>query len=461
MSYSSRKEKDAMGAVDLPVDALYGIQTQRAINNFAFSGLTMPRAMIYAIGSIKQAAAEANRELGLLNPTMADAIAKAAAEVADGTHDHHFPVDIFQTGSGTSSHMNANEVIATVAGKRLGAPVHPNNHVNLGQSSNDVFPSAIHVAARTELAKTLSPAVGGLIKFIETRSGELVDVVKSGRTHLMDAVPLTMGQELSAWASQLRQGLDAISSTHIRLEALALGGTAVGTGLNTHPDFGEKAIKHLARMTGVPFSSAVNKFHALASPDAMVELSGQLKGLAVTLMKISNDLRWMNSGPHGGLGEIELPPLQPGSSIMPGKVNPVIPEAVAQVCAQVIGLDAAVTVAGQSGNFQLNVMLPLIAHNLISCINLLGRGAEALGTKAIAGFTVNRERIGEMLAQNPMLVTALNPVIGYELGAKIAKWAYRENRPIMDVAEEMTDLDRKTLHSLMDPAKLVKGGIIG
>ncbi|MCA1798936.1 MAG: class II fumarate hydratase [Xanthomonadaceae bacterium] len=454
-----RTERDSFGDLDVPMDALWGAQTQRAVQNFPLSGLAMPRAFIEALGLIKAAAAEANRELGLLDAATADAIVAAAREVADGSHDAHFPIDVFQTGSGTSTNMNANEVIGNLATRTLGSAVHPNDHVNMGQSSNDVIPTAIHVSAALRVTKHLLPALEHLASAIEKRARELDGVVKTGRTHLMDAMPVTFGQELGGWAAQVRAGSARLEAVAPRLHGLAQGGTAVGTGINAHPDFAAAFAKRLAAQTGIGFKPAANRFEALATQDTAVELSGQLKVVAVSLIKIANDLRWMNSGPLAGLAEISLPALQPGSSIMPGKVNPVVPEAVAMIGAQVIGNDATVTVGGQAGNFQLNVMLPVIAYNLLQSIEILGTGARALADSAIAGFTINEDRVSEALDRNPILVTALNSVIGYELGAKIAKRAYAEGRPVRDVAKEMTDLSDADLARLLDPADLTRGGI--
>ncbi|MCE5233437.1 MAG: class II fumarate hydratase [Mizugakiibacter sp.] len=455
-----RIERDSMGELRVPADALYGAQTQRAVDNFPISGLRMPRAFIRALGLIKAAAAEVNVGLGHLKKTHAAAIRKAAEHVAAGEFDAQFPIDVFQTGSGTSTNMNANEVIAHLAA-RAGTKVHPNDHVNMGQSSNDVIPTAIHVSATLTASEQLLPALKHLQKAIEKRARELARVPKTGRTHLMDAMPVTFGQELSGWAAQIRSCRARIEDALERTRRLPQGGTAVGTGINADPKFGPAMARALSRSTGVRFVSADNYFEGMAAQDAAVELSGQLKTLACALMKIANDLRWMNSGPLAGIGEIELPALQPGSSIMPGKVNPVIPEAVTMVCAQVIGNDATVTVAGQSGNFQLNVMLPVIAYNLLQSIEILANAARALADRAIDGFRVNRERVDAALALNPILVTALNPVIGYEKGAATAKRAYKEKRPILDVALETTGLPRRELQKLLDPAALTKGGIHG
>ena len=457
---SFRVEHDSMGEIKVPADALWGAQTQRAVDNFSISGRPMPRAFIRALGLIKGSAAAVNQGLGMLDKNRGEAIEAAATEVAEGKYDRHFPLDVFQTGSGTSTNMNATEVIAPLASARSGADkVHPNDHVNMGQSSNDVIPTAIHVSAALEVKEKLLPALKHLAETIEAKSRETAKVVKTGRTHLMDAMPVTLGQELSGWATQVRHGLARVEATSPRLNALAQGGTAVGTGINAHPEFGTRIAAELAKRTGVAFKTSDNYFESLSTQDAAVELSGQLKTVAVSLMKIANDLRWMNSGPLAGLGEIALPALQPGSSIMPGKVNPVIPEATAMVAAQVIGNDACITVAGQSGNFQLNVMLPVIARNLLESIELLANVALALADDSIKGFTVNEERLQEALAKNPILVTALNMVIGYEKGAAIAKQAYKQKRPILDVAKEMTDLSEARLKELLDPAELTKGGI--
>jgi fumarate hydratase, class II len=461
MTSSFRIERDSMGELQVPAEALWGAQTQRAVENFPISGLTMPRAFVGALGLVKQAGARANTRLQLLDAATAAAIDAAAAEVAAGRHDAQFPIDVFQTGSGTSTNMNANEVIATLATRRLGRAVHPNDHVNMGQSSNDVIPTTIHVSAALGVRRELIPALEHLRAVLRAKEGEVGAVVKTGRTHLMDAMPVTLAQELSGWRAQIESGLGRLAAVQPRLLALAQGGTAVGTGINAHPQFGARFCEALADLTGLPFVPAANYFEALSSQDTAVELSGQLKTIAVSLMKIANDLRWMNSGPLAGLGEIALPALQPGSSIMPGKVNPVIPEATAMVAAQVIGNDAAITIAGQSGNFQLNVMLPVIAHNLLESIRLLANISRALADRAIAGFKVNPARLAEALERNPILVTALNPVIGYEKGAAIAKKAYAEGRPLREVAERMTDLPREELARLLDPADLTRGGIKG
>ncbi len=456
---SFRTERDSMGELQVPQDALWGAQTQRAVDNFPISGLPMPRQFIAALGLVKWAAAGANSELGLLDNNKAVVIQKAALEVASGQHDRHFPIDVFQTGSGTSSNMNANEVIAHLATTDLGSAVHPNDDVNMSQSSNDVIPTCVHLSAAIGIHDHLLPALAHLSQTLEARADETRNTVKTGRTHLMDAMPVTLGQELHGWRSQIEHAAERLGDTMKRLCKLAQGGTAVGTGINAHPKFGRKVAVLLSEQTSIEFSQADSLFEALSSQDAAVEASGQLKVLAVSLTKIANDLRWMNSGPLAGIGEIELPVLQPGSSIMPGKVNPVIPEAVTMVCAQVIGNDATITIGGQSGNFQLNVMLPVVAHNLLQSIDILANACTSLADKAIAGFRVNQENLDRALDRNPILVTALNPVIGYEKGAAIAKKAYAEGRPVKDVAREMTDLTDAELDRLLDPAALTEGGI--
>jgi fumarate hydratase class II len=453
---ATRTERDSMGTMEVPADALYGAQTARAVHNFRLSGLAMPRAFLRALGLIKAAAAEANAELGLLAADAAAAIRDASLAVAEGRYDAQFPIDVFQTGSGTSSNMNANEVIAHLAAAAIGRAVHPNDDVNLGQSSNDVVPSAIHVAACLDCRERLLPALDRLRARIDARAAEFTDVAKTGRTHLMDAMPLTLGQELGAWSAQIAACAARIESALSRLAELPLGGTAVGTGINAHPAFAATACARLERQTGIGFRPAANAFANMAAQDSPVELSGQLRVLACALTKIANDLRWMNSGPLAGLGEIELPALQPGSSIMPGKVNPVIPEAVAMIAAQVIGNDTTITIAGQSGNFQLNVMLPVIALNLSQSIELLANGCVALADLAIAGFTVNGARIAENLARNPVLITALNDRIGYERGAAIVKQAYREGRAVIDVAREVTGLPEAELRDALDPLRLTR-----
>jgi fumarate hydratase, class II len=451
---TTRIERDSMGEMQVPADALYGAQTARAMQNFRISGIPMSRDFIRALGLIKAAAASTNVDLGLLDAEAGGAIHVAALRVAAGEFDIQFPIDVFQTGSGTSSNMNANEVIAHLAASTDGRDVHPNDDVNMGQSSNDVVPSAIHVAACLGCSERLLPALARLQRCIDGRAAELSGVAKTGRTHLMDAMPLTLGQELGAWSAQIAACSARVESALTRLRELPIGGTAVGTGINADPRFADAVVVHLSKLSDFDFRAAPNKFAHMAAQDAAVEMSGQLRVLACALMKIANDLRWMNSGPLAGLGEIALPALQPGSSIMPGKVNPVIPECVTMVCAQVIGNDTTITIAGQSGNFQLNVMLPVIALNLSQSIELLSNASLALADEAIAGFTVNRQRIDESLARNPVLITALNSLIGYERGAAIVKQAYREQRAVIDVAREVTGLDEAVLKEALDPMRL-------
>ena len=453
-----RIEKDSLGEVKVPAEALYGAQTQRAVENFPVSGIRFPRTFIRALGLIKATAAEVNAGLGLLDATVAHAIHLAGLEVADGKWDDHFPLDIFQTGSGTSTNMNANEVIAALASRSLGAPVHPNNHVNMCQSSNDVIPAAIHVAASLEIHEILLPGLRHLQGTLAKRADELDGVVKTGRTHLMDAMPVTFGQEISGWAYQVHLGIERVHATLPRLAQLALGGTAVGTGVNAPKEFGSIMAQRLAGRTGLPFVESPNHFAAQAAMDTAVELSGQLKATASGLVKIANDLRWLNSGPLAGLGEISLPSLQPGSSIMPGKVNPVMCEMLMMAAAQVAGNDTAITLANTHGNFELNVMLPVIGHNLLQSVTLLGNACRLFADKAVAGFTVNQDRIASPLDRNPILVTALNSVIGYDKAAEIAKKAYKEGRPVRDVAAEMTTLSKEELDRLLDPRKLTEGG---
>ena len=454
-----RIERDSMGELQVPASALWGAQTQRALDNFHLSGRPMPPAFVQSLALVKASAAVVNAHLGLLDRARADAIVEAATAIAGGSYDQQFPVDRYQTGSGTSSNMNANEVIAHVAATASGLPIHPNDHVNLGQSSNDVIPTALRVMAVAGARNELLPALRHLRKAIGKRGKALGGVVKTGRTHLMDAMPLTFEQELGAWSAQLDSAQARIEDSLKRVRRLPIGGTAIGTGINAHPEFGKGVAKALSAATGAKFEQAANTFEGLAAQDDLVELSGQFNALAVALMKIANDLRWMNSGPLAGLGEIELPALQPGSSIMPGKVNPVIPEALCMACAQVMGLHHAISVAGQSGNFQLNVMLPLIVCDLDESLQLLSAGMIALADKAIAGLQVRTGNIATALERNPILVTALNPVIGYEKAASIAKRAYAEGRPVLDVALEDSGLDEKTLRRLLDPADLAKGGI--
>lgn len=455
-----RIEKDSLGEVKVPKDAYWGAQTQRAIENFPVSSLRFPPVFISSLGYIKLACAEANKYLGLLKPDIADAIIRAAEEVIRGDHNDQFPLDIFQTGSGTSTNMNANEVIATRANeiltglKNSKSPVHPNDHVNMGQSSNDVIPSAIHVSASIQVKRLLLPNLDRLHSTIDGKSRLYRDVVKTGRTHLMDAMPITLGQEMSGWAAQISSSIKRIESVLPRLSRLAIGGTAVGTGVNTHPDFGKEVARIISDRTGIDFREADNHFEAQSSQDSILELTGQLKTLSSSLMKIANDLRWMNSGPVSGLSEIRLPELQPGSSIMPGKVNPVIPEAVRMVSAQVMGNDLVITIANSLGDFQLNVMLPVIAHNILQSITILGNVSLLLAEKALKGMEVNIERLRELVERNPILATVLNPLIGYERTAEVVKKAIREQKSIKDIVVEMGILTAGEVEDLLDPKRM-------
>ena len=456
-----RIEKDSMGEVKVPENAKYGAQTQRAHDNFPISGIRFTRAFIKALGIIKKNAAQVNFELGLLDQEISKAIQGAAQEIIDGNHDTEFVVDIFQTGSGTSSNMNANEVVARLANEsfpNLKTPVHPNDHVNFGQSSNDVIPTAIRISTVIELKEKFIPALKHLALTFDQKGSEYKHVVKTGRTHLMDAMPITIAQQFGGYARQLRLGIDRIQDAMVRLSELPQGGTAVGTGINTHTDFASEFAKNVSKQTGISFIEAENHFEAQATVDAPVEMSAQIKTIAVGMMKIANDLRWMNSGPNSGLGEIRLAALQPGSSIMPGKVNPVIEESVSMVCAQVMGNDLTVSLAGQSGNFELNVMLPVVAHNLLESIELLANAANNLADESVSKLTVREDIISEKIGINPVLITALNPIIGYDLAAKIAKKAYAEGRALKDVAKEMTDLSDKDLNTALNPMKMTKGG---
>ncbi|NWC67259.1 class II fumarate hydratase [Pseudomonas sp. P7758] len=456
---NTRIERDSMGELQVPAEALYGAQTQRAVNNFPISHQRMPAQFIRALILAKAAAAKANVELKQLSEAQGKAIVDAAQGLLEGDFMQHFPVDIFQTGSGTSSNMNANEVIATLASRLLGEPVNPNDHVNCGQSSNDIIPTTIHVSAALVLHEQTLPALLHLVQVIEHKAEEVHRFVKTGRTHLMDAMPVRMSQVLNGWAQQLKANIGHLQDLLPSLQALAQGGTAVGTGINAHPEFAARFSQQLSSLTHVQFTPGKNLFALIGSQDTAVAVSGQLKTTAVSLMKIANDLRWMNSGPLAGLGEIELEGLQPGSSIMPGKVNPVIPEATAMVAAQVIGNDTVITIAGQSGNFELNVMLPIIAQNLLGSLELLANSSRLLADKAIASFKVNEAKLKEALSRNPILVTALNPIIGYQKAAEIAKRAYQQGRPVIDVALEHTDLPRSQLEILLDPEKLTAGGV--
>ena len=460
-----RIEKDSLGEVKVPQKALWGAQTQRAVNNFPISGIKMDfpftKSFVSSLGLIKDAAAKANLRLKLISAKKSKAISRAAKEVWQEKHHHEFPIDVFQTGSGTSSNMNANEVIANIASKLAKIEISPNDDVNMSQSSNDVIPTAIKISAHMDLSKKLMPALELLIKTIDEKAKTLKGTIKTGRTHLMDAMPIDFSEELQAWSSQLSSSKEMLQVLEKKFLELPQGGTAVGSGVNAHKQFAKYFAQEMSKLSGSKCTVSKNFYHELSAQDASVQLSGELKNLAVMLMKISNDLRWMNSGPLAGLSEIQLKALQPGSSIMPGKVNPVIPEAVAMASADVIGNDVSITVAAQAGSFQLNVMLPVIAYNLLKSINLLAGAMNVLSKKAIKTFKVNNKNLEASLAKNPILVTALNPIIGYEKAAAIAKKAYKENRPIIDVAAEETDISVARLKKLLDPAKLSKGGISG
>jgi fumarate hydratase class II len=440
-----RIEHDTMGEVRVPVDALWRAQTQRAVENFPISGTPIESAQIRALAQIKAACAKANAELGILDQDVADAIVAAADEVASGAHDAHFPIDVFQTGSGTSSNMNTNEVIATLATQALGKDVHPNDHVNASQSSNDVFPTSIHVAATASAVNELIPSLDHLATSLEAKASEFASVVKSGRTHLMDATPVTLGQEFAGYAMQIRRGIARVESSLPHTAEVPLGGTAVGTGINTPIGFPQRVIEILAESTGLPITEAVDHFEAQSARDGLVEMSGQLRTIAVSLTKICNDLRWMGSGPRTGLGEISLPDLQPGSSIMPGKVNPVLPEATLMVAAQVIGNDATIAVAGASGSFELNVMLPVIGRNILESMRLLGNSSRVLADRCIDGITANEERCLELAESSPSVVTPLNRFIGYENAAKVAKTSVKEKKTIRQVVVEMGFVERGEL----------------
>ena len=460
-----RIEKDSLGEVKVPQKALWGAQTQRALDNFTISGIKFAfpfgRSFIEALGIIKFSAASANQKLKLLTAKKAAPIKAASKDVIKGLYDESFPLDVFQTGSGTSTNMNANEVIANVASKTSKVSINANDDVNMSQSSNDVIPTAICISALIDMHRLLLPNLDILIKSIDTKMLSLKGVTKTGRTHLMDAMPIDFSQELSGWKAQLEScKANLINSTN-RMNELPQGGTAIGTGINCHKDFSKNFCTEVNKISKLKTKPAKNFFQGLSSVDNAVELSSALKNLSIVLMKISNDLRWMNSGPLTGLGEIELEALQPGSSIMPGKVNPVIPEAVAMVCADVIGNDTSITVAGQSGNFQLNVMLPVVAYNLLKSINLLGNAMPLLANKAIKTFKVNSKNIDESLSKNPILVTALNRIIGYSKAAAIAKKAYKENKSVIEVAYEETGMSKAELKKLLNPSKLTKGGISG
>jgi len=463
----TRIEKDSLGEVEVPATAYYGAQTERARRNFPVSDLRFPRRFIEALGRIKREAAAVNVEMGNLPEGEGSAIQKAADEVIEGQHDGDFVVDIFQTGSGTSTNMNANEVISNRAIEILGGekgskdPVHPNDHVNAGQSSNDAIPTAIHVSAYGALAEDLLPALERLHDSLEAKGKELDDVVKIGRTHLQDAVPVRLGQEFSGYAQQVAYGIERVEDVLPRLAELALGGTAVGTGLNAPEGFADRVIERLAETTGHPFQPAPNKFEALAAKDACVEASGALKTVAVSLSKIANDLRWLSSGPRCGIGEIALPSLQPGSSIMPGKVNPVIPESVLMVAAQVIGNDATIALAGLSGSFELNVMMPVLAYNLLQSVEILAHAAELLADRCVDGITADRERCEELVEKSLALVTSLAPRIGYDAAAEIAKESWKTGRPVRELAKEKRVLPDDELEKALDARAMTEGGLVG
>lgn len=453
-----RTEHDSMGEVQVPADALWRAQTQRAIENFPISGTRLEDEHVKAMAQVKAAAAKINADLGVIEPAQAEAIRTAAAEIVAGEHLDQFPLDVFQTGSGTSSNMNMNEVLASLAG-RAGVEVHPNDHVNASQSSNDTFPTSIHVAATSATTNQLIPALDHLATTLEAKAEEFADVVKAGRTHLMDATPVMLGQEMGGYAAAVRHGIERLEATLPRVAELPLGGTAVGTGINTPQGFAAAVIEELASATGLPFTEARNHFEAQGARDALVELSGQLKTIAVGLTKLCNDVRWMSSGPRTGLAEINLPDLQPGSSIMPGKVNPVLPEATLMVCAQVVGNDATVTVAGASGSFELNVMMPVMARNLLESIRLLSTSSVLLADRCIAGITANEERMRTYAESSPSVVTPLNRYIGYENAAKVAKLALAEEKTIREVVVELGfvengDLTEEQLDTALDVASM-------
>jgi len=457
-----RKEKDSMGDMQIPDDAYYGAQTQRAVENFPISGITISKSMIQALGKIKRSAAIVNHELGLLDDDRKNAIIQAADEIIEGKLDSQFPVDIYQTGSGTSSNMNCNEILSNraseIMGGKIGAkdPVHPNDHVNLGQSSNDVIPTAIHIAANTMLEEELIPALQNLANELDKKATAFSDIVKIGRTHLQDATPITLGQEFSGYAQMVKNGIKRIQNAQGFLSELALGGTAVGTGINTKAQFGTHMAKEITRFTGITFVEASNHFEAQGAQDAAVETSGALKTIAVSLSKIANDIRWLGSGPRAGLGELILPAVQPGSSIMPGKTNPVICEAMIQACAQVIGNDMAITIGGQGGVFELNLMLPLIAHNLTNSITILSNGTIVFTEKLIIGLKANKEKCAGYIEGSLAMCTSLAPVIGYDKAADIAYKAYNSGKTVREIAIEENVLDKDKLNELLDPVSMTK-----
>jgi fumarate hydratase, class II len=461
-----RIEKDSMGEVKVPQQAYYGAQTQRAIENFPISPRRFPREFIRALGLIKLAAAQVNKDLGLLDEHLSTAIMRAAQEIAEGQFDADFAIDIYQTGSGTSTNMNANEIIANrgvelLGGDRGSRTIHPNDHVNICQSSNDVIPTAIHVAALERLEKHLLPALHDLQRALAAKAREFDEVMKIGRTHLMDATPIRLGQEFSGYARQIELGIRRLEHTRASLAELALGGTAVGTGLNAHPEFAKRVIHRLSELTGIEFREAENHFEAQGAQDALVEVSGALKTVAVSLMKIANDLRWMASGPRCGIGELTLPELQPGSSIMPGKVNPVIPESVLQVAAQVLGNDTVVTLGAQWGVLDLNTMLPVMAHNLLESIHLLGAAARNFAERCIVGIEANRQRCAELIEQSQSMCTALAPEIGYDAAAQIAKESFASGKTVRQIAQERRVLSAERLNELLDPRRMTEPGLTG
>ncbi|MGN6300659.1 MAG: class II fumarate hydratase [Angustibacter sp.] len=456
-----RIEHDTMGEVRVPSDALWGAQTQRAVENFPISGVGVEPAVVHALARIKAAAAAVNLRLGVLDDAVAQAVVDAASEVADGRHDDQFPIDVFQTGSGTSTNMNVNEVVARIASDRLGRAVHPNDHVNASQSSNDTFPTSLHLAATAAVVHDVVPALEHLAEALERKGSELADVVKAGRTHLMDAVPVTLGQELGGYAAQLRHGVERLQSSLPRVAEVPLGGTAVGTGVNTPPGFAAAVIEELRRSTGLPLTEARNHFEAQGARDGLVELSGQLRTVAVSLVKLCNDLRWMGSGPRAGLGELHLPDLQPGSSIMPGKVNPVIPEATLMVCAQVIGHDATVTFAGASGSFELNVMMPVMGRAVLESTRLLASSCRLLADRCVDGLVADVDRCRELAESSPSVVTPLNRYIGYEAAAAVAKKAVKERttirQAVLDLGYvERGDLTEQQLDEALDVLRMTR-----
>ena len=468
MASSHRIERDALGEMTVPADALYGAQTQRAVENFPISGRRFGRRFIEALGRIKESAAETNAELGLLDGGVAGAIAAAAGEVARGDWDDHFPLDVYQTGSGTSTNMNANEVVAALANRRMGSAdyegghtVHPNDHVNLGQSSNDVIPTAIHVACRAAVGDELVPALKELRRALADRARSLDEVLKSGRTHLMDATPVRLGQEFGGYAKQVERGIVRVERAAGEMAELALGGTATGSGINTHPRFAGLAVVRIAARYGIDFREAENHFEAQGGKDACVSLAGALNTVAAALMKIADDVRWLASGPTSGIAEIRLPAVQPGSSIMPGKVNPVICEALMMVCARVAGNATTVTIAGQRGNFELNVMMPVIADALLESVGLLANACRVFATRCVAGIVARPERARELLECNPAIATALNPFIGYDRAAVVAKRAAAEGRSVREVAEEMGLLGPDDLDQALDVRRMTEPGIPG